>query len=777
MDLTLEKEGTWYEPLKDENEIRTPRYKQNNSPRIIVHNGSGPRIHSKASPASSHNSVNTSTVRHNGIMSHSTPRHSAPSTIRSRHSNHMSSKQLLRHNSSVRSEKLLGANHWRPSTFENMRDECLKSGTLYEDPVFPAQDRSLYRHLRPYKNIKWKRPHEIVQKPTFVVKDVCNMDIEPGKLGDCCLISAFTCLAMAPKLLQKCIPSGQDFHDNYAGIFHFRFWRYGEWIDVVVDDRLPTIDGHILYMRSSDPQEFWPALFEKAYAKLYGSYESIHGGRIKWSLQDLTGGIAHSHSTTESIRHLLTVVDIAMSQASLIGAYISTSVTNNQPGVLSNGLKTGHTYRISGYAEIPVTGGTVILLRMRNPWHSVYWNGAWSRRSPHWNVLKQSTKEKMNIDKLLDGEFWISFIDFKNIFTEIEICHLGPESWKMEQSIQHRGVWLASVAHRQWRRGINAGGCVKPSVMCNNSQFYLELDKPNTVIISLMQKYKTTDDQRRYLPCSCLIYKVPHDVKTKMSAEFFLYNKIYASTKFIQDRENVHTFKLGEGSYMIMPVTEIEGQESRYMLRVYTAGNSIIRELDDLDGFKETQNGHSLDWENINMLRRQLMTTAIQNKYEEIDASRLQKVLATPIKDKIPLLCCFSESKIVKFKPINLSLDTCKAAITIFDSKIEGHLCYEDFNKLLSKLILWQGTFRSYSQGNLDFSSYSLRSALRLIGLTVSNKTLETLIIRFTSNGRVSPEQFICIVIKLSTVHARYNSCLSTNNILLSDLLHTAIYS
>ena len=45
-------------------------------------------------------------------------------------------------------------------------------------------------------------------------------------------------------------------------------------------------------------------------------------------------------------------------------------------------------------------------------------------------------------------------------------------------------------------------------VMCNNSQFYLELDKPNTVIISLMQKYKTTDDQRRYLPCSCLIYKV-----------------------------------------------------------------------------------------------------------------------------------------------------------------------------------------------------------------------------------------------------------------------------
>lgn len=40
----------------------------------------------------------------------------------------------------------------------------------------------------------------------------------------------------------------------------------------------------------------------------------------------------------------------------------------------------------------------------------------------------------------------------------------------MEQSIQHRGVWLASVAHRQWRRGINAGGCVKPSKKIQNIQ-------------------------------------------------------------------------------------------------------------------------------------------------------------------------------------------------------------------------------------------------------------------------------------------------------------------
>ena len=68
-----------------------------------------------------------------------------------------------------------------------------------------------------------------------------------------------------------------------------QFWKGGARRRVTIDDRLPCVDGELLYARSPEPRELWAALLEKGYAKLHGGYEQLVSGFADYAMADLTG--------------------------------------------------------------------------------------------------------------------------------------------------------------------------------------------------------------------------------------------------------------------------------------------------------------------------------------------------------------------------------------------------------------------------------------------------------------------------------------------------------
>lgn len=184
--------------------------------------------------------------------------------------------------------------------YESLRHDCLQRRKLFCDDTFPADDGSISKldsKKKPYE-ILWLRPHEIVSNPKFIVNEIKPRNIVQGDTGNCWFISAVVTLASMPNYCRFIIPSDQTFDKStYAGIFHFRFWQFGEWIDVSVDDRLPFNPDtmSLIYCRNDiDENEFFGPLLEKAYAKLASCYEFLNEGDPTDALTDLTGAVCET---------------------------------------------------------------------------------------------------------------------------------------------------------------------------------------------------------------------------------------------------------------------------------------------------------------------------------------------------------------------------------------------------------------------------------------------------------------------------------------------------
>ncbi|KAK5873270.1 hypothetical protein PBY51_018326 [Eleginops maclovinus] len=254
-------------------------------------------------------------------------------------------------------EGSLKAVRFQQQDFHQLRAESLKSGELFCDPFFPADCETLGfntlgRYFSRTRGIEWKRPTELSSDPQFIVDGAKRTDICQGTLGDCWLLAALASLTLDPQILDRVVPLGQSFSSQYAGIFHFQLWRFGEWVDVVIDDRLPVREGKLLFVHSAEGREFWSALLEKAYAKVSGSYEALTGGSSIEGFEDFTGGISESYDLKKAPPTLFHIMRRGLKLGSLMGCSIDISSSPETEAVTGQKLVKGHAYSITAVRQV-----------------------------------------------------------------------------------------------------------------------------------------------------------------------------------------------------------------------------------------------------------------------------------------------------------------------------------------------------------------------------------------------------------------------------------------
>ncbi|XP_054736946.1 calpain-A [Anastrepha obliqua] len=547
--------------------------------------------------------------------------------------------------------------------FESIRRMCLANGSLFEDPLFPANNESLMFSQRPDRHIEWLRPHEIANDPQFFVEGYSRFDVQQGELGDCWLLAATANLTQDPNLFFRVVPPDQNFEENYAGIFHFCFWQYGKWIDVVIDDRLPTYRGELMYMHSTENNEFWSALLEKAYAKLHGSYEALKGGTTCEGMEDFTGGVTEWYDLKEAPPNLFNILHKAVDRNSLMGCSLEPD-----PNVLEaetpQGLIRGHAYSITKVClidiAVPNRQGKIPMIRMRNPWgNEAEWNGPWSDSSPEWRYIPEDQKQEIGLTFDRDGEFWMSFQDFLNQFDRVEICNLSPDSLTEEQQISGKRKWEMSMFEGEWTLGTTAGGCRNfLDTFWLNPQYVITLRDPDeddddgkcTVIVALMQKNRRS---KRNMGMECLtigfaIYHLSEeDLQTRpQDINFFKYRaSVGRSPHFINTREVCARFKLPPGHYLIVPSTFDQNEEGEFVIRVFSETQNNMEENDDHVGYgsptddKVSPNFPSpidpkpTDSHNESLLK---LFKSIAGPDMEVDWVELKRILDHSMKDDLP---------------------------------------------------------------------------------------------------------------------------------------------
>lgn len=143
--------------------------------------------------------------------------------------------------------------------------------------------------LKSWETFVWKRPTDVYGKGNFCLYNkIGPSDIKQGYCGDCYFLSSISSLAESEERVKELFLTKEI---NKAGCYAVQLYINGELRTVVVDDYFPYCPHKDQWAmsRCNEEKEIWVLILEKAWAKIYGSYQRIEAGTTGEALPVLTG--------------------------------------------------------------------------------------------------------------------------------------------------------------------------------------------------------------------------------------------------------------------------------------------------------------------------------------------------------------------------------------------------------------------------------------------------------------------------------------------------------
>ncbi|XP_008056710.1 calpain-13 [Carlito syrichta] len=631
---------------------------------------------------------------------------------------------------------------FKDQDFEALRHHYLSQGQLFRDETFPAVDASIGQKLLQEKqlsNLKWKRPRDLSRGlPHFILDGASRFDIQQGGAGDCWFLAALGSLTQNPRYLQK-ILMDQSFSHQYAGIFRFRFWQCGQWVEVVIDDYLPVVGRNYLFVRPyQDTQEFWPCLLEKAYAKLHGSYSQLHYGYIHDSLVDLTGGVVTSLSLHSSPSNLVMAVKTAARVGALMACTTPQGPTDKAM-LLASGLVSQHAYTVTAAEKVQSRQGWEDIICLWNPWGpgnsgiSTEWRGRWSDGSREWQETRDPRKSQLYEDKK-DGEFWMSCQDFQENFSSLVVCSEIPITLDHGNTLHER--WSQVEFKNQVVLGQATG---RPQ---DGTQYFFSMREQaeGTNAIVSFTVASTPPSQKAENMKFPLIFQVSMAgsflFKMKLPPTFFsLFRNAVQGIDHESKRNFTRSFHLSPGTYVV--VAWARRETTQFLLRIFLKMPDGERSLSghfNLEALKESLPEHGTAHSVFYRYAQQRL---------DLDATQLQRLLNQEILTGPP--------------EDTFSLDECRSIVALMDLKVDGRLDQEEFARLWTRLIHCQGVFQKVQRSPGVLLSSDLRKAVEnadfLSGILVNDELLDRMALRYGDDaGRVSFPSLACFLMRLEAM-------------------------